>query len=224
MNSNTLRLNSNIEVKDLAKRIKKRLYLAFKRVFDLLVSIIGLIFLSPLFIIIAILIKKEDKGPVFFKHKRIGKNGTTLYIYKFRTMVTNAEELLKTLTKEQKEEYEKNYKLDNDFRITKIGNILRKTSLDELPQLLNIIKGEMSLIGPRPIVEEELKKYGKNKKKFLSVTPGLTGWWACSGRSNTSYKERIKLELYYVDNLSLWLDIKCFFKTIIAVLKERGAK
>lgn len=217
-----LSLISNLNKEELLKT--KRLYFFIKRIFDLFTSILGLIVSLPVFIIIAILIKIEDKGPIFFKHKRIGKNGNLLYIYKFRTMVPNAEELLKTLTKEQKEEYRKNYKLDNDFRITKIGKILRKTSLDELPQLLNIIKGEMSLIGPRPIVEEELKKYGKNKTKFLSITPGLTGWWACSGRSDITYKERIKLELYYVDNCSIMLDIKCLFKTIISVLKGRGAK
>lgn len=220
--SSTLEVNTSIEQKELTRT--KKIYFFTKRLFDFLIAILGLIISSPFFIFIALLIKLEDKGPVFFKHKRIGKNGQELYIYKFRTMVTNAEELLKTLTKEQREEYERNYKLENDFRITKIGNILRKTSLDELPQLINIIKGDMSLIGPRPVVEEELKKYGRNKDKFLSITPGLTGWWACSGRSNITYEERMELELYYVDNCSFLLDIKCFFKTIIAVLKRKGAK
>lgn len=223
MNDNN-ELNKNRNIKTKMKGIRKNCYLFTKRVFDIFCSLLGLIISLPVLGIISFLIKREDKGPIFFKHKRVGKNGRILYIYKFRTMVPNAEELLKQLTKEQEEEYKKNYKMDNDFRITKIGNILRKTSLDELPQLLNILKGEMSLIGPRPLVAEELEKYGEDKEKYLSVTPGLTGWWACSGRSDISYEERMDLELYYVDNCCLWLDIKCFFKTIIVVLKSKGAK
>ena len=120
-------------------------------------------------------------------------------------------------------EYKKNYKLNNDPRITKVGNILRKTSLDELPQLINIIKGDLALIGPRPVVNAELEKYGENASKFLSVTPGLTGNWAANGRSISAYEERMQLELYYVDNMSLKMDIEIFFKTIIAVIKREGA-
>ena len=123
-----------------------------------------------------------------------------------------------------KTEFEKCYKLEKDPRVTKIGNFLRKTSLDELPQILNILKGELSIIGPRPIVQAELEKYGDDKEKFLSVKPGLTGYWAANGRSDTSYEERIQMELYYVDNMSFWLDIKVFFKTILAVLKKEGAR
>lgn len=222
MNSSIIEDN-NVDIK-LIKKIRTSLYLFTKRLFDISIAIIGLFITWPLFLIIGILIKLEDGGNVFFKHKRIGKNGKEIYLYKFRSMVMNAEELLKTLTPEQKLEYEKNYKLDNDFRITKIGNIIRKTSIDEIPQLINILKGDMSLIGPRPVVSKELEKYGTQKDKFLSVTPGLTGWWACSGRSITSYDERMKLELYYVDNCSILLDIKCFLKTIIAVIKKKGAK
>lgn len=203
---------------------RKRPYFYVKRISDFLVSLFALIILSPIFLILAIIIKIDSRGSVFFKHKRIGKNGKYIYIYKFRTMVNNAEELLKKFDEKQKEEFEKNFKLDNDPRITKIGNFLRKTSLDELPQLINILKGDMSLVGPRPVVDGEIDKYGFKKNKFLSVTPGLTGYWACNGRSDIDYDERIKMELYYVDHCSLILDIKIILKTVIAVIKKEGAK
>ena len=206
------------------KSISKRVYIVVKRFLDIFLSLIGLILLSPIFLIIATIIKLDSKGPVFFVHSRIGEKGKPLGIYKFRTMVTNAEELIKKFTPEQKEEFEKNFKLENDPRVTKIGNFLRKTSLDELPQILNILKGELSIIGPRPIVQAELEKYGDDKEKFLSVKPGLTGYWAANGRSDTSYEERIQMELYYVDNMSFKLDVKIFFKTIFAVLKKEGAR
>lgn len=203
--------------------IKKNYYKPVKRVLDVILASIALVILSPIFLIIALAIKLESKGPVLFKHKRIGKEGKEIYIYKFRSMVDKAEDMIKDFTPEQMKEFKENYKLKDDPRITKIGKILRKTSLDELPQLLNIIKGELSIIGPRPVVEEELEKYGDYKKKFLSVTPGLTGYWACNGRSCTSYEERMKLELYYVDNMSLKLDIKIILKTVLIVLKRQGA-
>lgn len=206
------------------KSISKRVYIVVKRFLDIFLSLIGLVLLSPIFLIIAIIIELDSKGPVFFVHSRIGEKGKPIGIYKFRTMVTNAEELIKKFTPEQKEEFEKNFKLENDPRVTKIGNFLRKTSLDELPQILNILKGELSIIGPRPIVQAELEKYGDDKEKFLSVKPGLTGYWAANGRSDTSYEERIQMELYYVDNMSFWLDIKIFFKTIFAVIKKEGAR
>jgi len=202
----------------------KVVYRFIKRAFDIIISLLALIILLPVFIIIGILVKIDSKGPVFFLHKRIGKDGKEIKIFKFRTMVQNAEELMTRFTPEQKREFEENYKLDNDFRITKVGNILRKTSLDELPQLLNILKGDMSIVGPRPLVKDELEKYGENKEKFLSVTPGLTGNWACNGRSDINYDERIKLELDYVDNCSLLMDIKIIFKTAISVFKKEGAK
>lgn len=195
-----------------------------KKIIDKIISVVSLIILSPVFLIIAICIKLESKGPVFFVHKRIGKNGKEIGMYKFRTMVPNAEELIKSFTPEQMKEFKENFKLENDPRITKVGKILRKTSLDELPQLINILKGELSIIGPRPVIGEELEKYGENKTKFLSVTPGLTGYWAANGRSNTSYDERMKMELYYIDNMSWKMDMKVFFKTIISVLKKEGAR
>ena len=209
---------------DVKTKISKKVYIKIKRVIDVILASVALILLSPLFAIIAIAIKIDSKGPVFFAHKRIKKNGKIMKLYKFRSMVINAEELIKSFTPEQMREYKENYKLTNDPRITKVGKFLRKTSLDELPQLINIIKGDLSIIGPRPVVADELEKYGVNKDKFLSVTPGLTGYWAANGRSNTTYEQRMEMELYYIDNLSLKMDIKVFFKTILSVLKKEGAR
>lgn len=209
---------------DVKTKISKKVYIKIKRVIDVILASVALILLSPLFAIIAIAIKIDSKGPVFFAHKRIGKNGKIIKLYKFRSMVINAEELIKSFTPEQMREYKEKYKLTNDPRITKVGKFLRKTSLDELPQLINIINGDLSIIGPRPVVADELEKYGVNKDKFLSVTPGLTGYWAANGRSNTTYEQRMEMELYYIDNLSLKMDIKVFFKTILSVLKKEGAR
>lgn len=214
-----------LEMTKTKENIKSRYgYFFIKRIFDFISALSLFIIISPIFLIIAIAIKVDSKGPVFFKHMRVGKNRKPLPTYKFRTMVTNAEELLKTLTPEQKKEYEENFKLENDPRITKIGKILRKTSLDELPQLLNIIIGNMSVVGPRPVVQKELEKFGDQVDKLLSVTPGLTGYWQANGRSNTTYEERVAMELYYVDHCSIWLDIKIIFQTIGAVIRKDGAK
>lgn len=218
METTSLRTQSDVKTK-----ISKKVYIKIKRVIDVIFASIALILLSPVFAIIAIAIKIDSKGPVFFTHKRIGKNGNIIKLYKFRSMVINAEELIKSFKPEQMREYKENYKLTNDPRITKVGKFLRKTSLDELPQLINIINGDLSIIGPRPLVADELEKYGVNKDKFLSVTPGLTGYWAANGRSNTTYEQRMEMELYYIDNLSLKMDIKVFFKTILSVLKKEGA-
>ena len=218
METTSLRTQSDVKTK-----ISKKVYIKIKRVIDVILASIALILLSPVFAIIAIAIKIDSKGPVFFAHKRIGKNGNIIKLYKFRSMVINAEELIKSFTPEQMKEYKENYKLTNDPRITKVGKFLRKTSLDELPQLINIINGDLSIIGPRPVIADELEKYGTNKDKFLSVTPGLTGYWAANGRSNTTYEQRMEMELYYIDNLSLKMDIKVFFKTILSVVKKEGA-
>lgn len=202
------------------------IYRFIKRTFDFIISGLSLILLSPVFLLIAVLIKFDSKGKVFYKHKRIGKNGEYIYLYKFRSMYSDSKERLEKMLENPKirKEWEENYKLDNDPRITKIGAILRKTSLDELPQLFNILVGDMSIVGPRPVIDDEIKKYGSNKDKLLSVTPGLTGWWACNGRSCTSYEDRMKLELYYVDHRSILLDIKAIIKTAISVIKKDGAK
>ena len=199
------------------------MYRLIKRIFDFILSLIGIAIMSPLFLIISIMIKCDTKGPVFFKQRRIGLNGKPLYIYKFRTMVTNAEELIASFTPEQKKEWEESYKLKDDPRITRVGKILRKTSLDELPQLINIIKGEMSIIGPRPVVEEELSWYGNDVDLVLSVKPGLPGWWAVNGRSEVPYPKRCDLELYYVKNASLALDVRILLGTLKVVFSQRGA-
>lgn len=213
-----------IPTKSYRKRLERpETYKFVKRFFDIVLASIVMIVLSPIFLIISLAIKLESKGPIFFKHTRIGKDGKIIKIYKFRSMVNNAEDMIKEFTPEQMKEYRENYKLTNDPRITKVGKFLRKTSLDELPQLINIIKGDLSIIGPRPVVSDELKKYGTNTRKFLSVTPGLTGYWAANGRSCTSYEQRMQMELFYIDNLSLKMDIKVFFKTIEAVIKREGA-
>lgn len=210
-------------IKEKRNIITYKLYLFFMRTIDIILSSIGIIVGLPIFIIVSIAIKLDSPGKVFFVHKRIGKNGKEIGIYKFRTMVDGADNLMHTFTDVQKAEYEKNYKLDDDFRITKLGKFLRRTSIDELPQLVNVLFGDMALIGPRPVVEKELEKYCDNKDLLLSVKPGLTGYWQANGRSNTSYEERVQMDIYYVNNKSLLLDIQIIFKTIITVIKKEGA-
>lgn len=182
--------------------------------------------LSPCFVLIGLLIKLEDGGKIFYLHPRLGIKSSEINVYKFRSMKETKQDLKDLLTKEQYEEYLKEYKLDNDPRITKIGNILRKTSLDELPQLLNILKGEMSFVGPRPIIEEEFINYSsQEKEKLLSVKPGLTGYWQAYARNNATYQtgKRQEMELYYIDNASLLLDIRILVKTVHTVLTREGA-
>lgn len=202
------------------------MYLTIKRIMDFILSLIGLVLLLPVFIIISIFyLFGENRGPLFFAHKRIGKNGRYFHIYKFRTMIVNAEEKLKS-DKELYKKFVKNgYKLETeeDPRITKLGRFLRKTSLDELPQLVNVLLGNMSLVGPRPIIEAELAEYKDRKQEFLSVKPGVTGYWQVSGRSDVGYPERVDLELYYVHNKSLLFDIKILFKTFTTVIFQKGA-
>lgn len=212
-----------IKKKSNLQQIKQIFYIFIKRLVDILLSLLALIVFSPIFILLIIIIKSDSKGCPFFTHERLGYKKKNINIYKFRTMKKNAGELFNEFTVEQKEEYEKNFKLDNDPRITKIGFFLRRTSLDELPQLINIIKGDMSIIGPRPIVEKEVEKYGEYSEKLFSVKPGLTGYWQANGRSDTTYEERVKMDMYYIDNKSIILDIEIFFKTIISVIKKEGA-
>ena len=207
----------------MANSARKKVYLAIKRLIDIIGSLIGIILLSPLYIIIAILIKFDSPGKVVFGHTRKGKGGKDIKVYKFRTMYSNASEIFESFTPEQKEEYYTNFKLDNDPRVTKLGGFLRKTSLDELPQLFNILKGDMTIIGPRPIVEKEVEKYGDKAEKLFSVVPGLGGYWQANGRSDTTYEERVEMDMYYIDNRSILLDIKIMFKTVISVIKKEGA-
>lgn len=203
-----------------------KIYAVCKRTLDIILALIGLIMLSPGFIILSIFyLYGENKGPLIFKQKRVGKNGKVFFIYKFRSMVVDADKKLK----ENKILYQKyiknNYKLEQeeDPRITKLGGFLRKTSLDEIPQLINVLKGDMSLVGPRPVVEEELKEYGAKVNSFLSVKPGVTGYWQVSGRSNVGYPERVDIELYYVKNQTFRLDLTILVKTIFMVILRKGA-
>lgn len=202
-------------------------YLFVKRAFDIIASGLFLIIFSWLYVILAVCVKCSDGGPIFYLHERVGKDGKKIRIPKFRSMKKNADKLEDALTPEQLEKYKKEYKIDNDPRITKLGNFLRKTSLDELPNVWSIFIGSISVIGPRPLMETEVKeKYGERAKKLLSVKPGMIGWWGANGRSNCTYEsgERQSLELYYVDNCSIRLDIKIIFKTIVSVFKKTGAK
>lgn len=214
---------NNVGSTDIVDNEKIRLYSVTKKSMDLILSFIGLILLIPVFLILAILVKQDSKGPVFYAHTRKGKNRSDIKIYKFRTMYSNSDEIFDSFSDEQKEEYYKNFKLDNDPRVTKVGDFLRRTSLDEIPQLINVLKGDLSLVGPRPIVEKEICKYGQYADKLFSVIPGITGYWQSHGRSDTSYEERIEMDMYYIDNRSILLDIKIMFKTVISVIKKEGA-
>ena len=210
-----------------SKRLKTKSYLFIKRLFDFLASLAALILLSPLMLILAILVYLDDPGKVFYGHLRIGKNGKPFKMWKFRSMYMNADKMIDQLTPEQAKQYYTEFKIDNDPRITKIGNFLRKTSLDELPQLFNVLCNDMSLVGPRPLIESEIQTYYDDTHDvLLAVKPGVTGYWQAYARNNATYQsgERQKMEMYYVRNASLWLDIKILFKTVESVLKKSGAQ
>ena len=209
-------------------QIKKQslTYLFFKRLTDIVLSLLDLIGFSPVFLGVWIANRFGDnKGPLFFKQTRIGKNGKPFKMYKFRSMIVNADEILHSNIELYEKYVENNYKLepDEDPRITKMGRWLRRTSIDEIPQFINILKGDMSIVGPRPVVKEELKEYGDRVDKFLSVKPGAMGLWQASGRSNIGYPERCDLELSYVDKASYWYDVRIMFKNIISIFKNTGA-
>lgn len=211
-----LRVNNN-----LAKRSSKIL----KRAVDIIGSIVILTALSPILLILYLLIKK-DGGSAIYGHPRIGQNGETFKCLKFRSMVVNSKEVLEELLAkdpEARSEWEKDFKLKNDPRITKVGVFIRKTSLDELPQLFNVLIGEMSLVGPRPIVQEELERYQDDVEYYLMAKPGMTGLWQVSGRNDVDYSTRVYFDAWYVKNWSLWNDIAILFKTVNVVLKRDGA-
>lgn len=203
------------------------IYKISKRAIDILASIVGLIILCPLIVIVFIANKiAKDDGPIFFVQKRIGENGKLFRLYKFRTMVVDADKILMKKLKTDKEFREKylSYrKIENDDRITKIGDFLRKTSLDEFPQFINVIKGEMSLVGPRPYLNREKKDMENYYEYIIKCKPGITGLWQVSGRSQNTFKERLKLDLEYYNNRRLWYDIKIVFRTITSVFKKEGA-
>jgi lipopolysaccharide/colanic/teichoic acid biosynthesis glycosyltransferase len=205
---------------------KKPVYEFVKRLFDLCLSLVAVIVLSPVLLVIALAIYLEDHGPVLYGAKRVGRYGKSIVVYKFRSMRLNADRLEDMLTPEELEEYHKNFKLEHDPRITRVGAFLRKTSLDELPQLFNIISGSLSLVGPRPVLQEETELYGKDRDLLLSCKPGLTGLWQSRGRSNVTYEDgrRQALELQYVASRGIVLDIRILFWTVGAVLRMDGAK
>jgi lipopolysaccharide/colanic/teichoic acid biosynthesis glycosyltransferase len=198
-------------------------YQGWKRLLDLVGAAGLLVVLCPVVSAIALGIKLSDGGPVLFRQVRLGRRGRRFWCYKFRTMVTNAESLL-AAHPDLWDRFLKNYKLDDDPRVTRLGVWLRKTSLDELPQLWNVLRGEMSLIGPRPIVEPELSKYGEFAARLLSVKPGLGGVWQVNGRSDTSYDERVQMDMHYIDNRSLRFDLSLSIQTFLAVIRRRGAR
>ena len=210
------------------RKNSKKFYNLTKSVLDIFFGILILIISLPLFLVIALLIKFSSRGPILFFQKRIGKNSRPFKCIKFRTMHPEAEDILRNLLNNNKllrKEFKETHKMKNDPRITEIGRFLRKTSLDELPQLINVIKGEMSFVGPRPVVKDEIKKYGLNYKKVISVNPGITGLWQVSGRNKLSYEKRIALDLNYIKNYNFIMDLRILVRTFGVVLfpLDRGA-
>ena len=197
-------------------------YEAIKRLIDITCSFVGILVLSPLFIIIAIIIKFTSKGPVFFSQKRVGRNGKEFDMYKFRSMVVNAEELKEKLAA-QNEMSGPMFKMKDDPRVTKVGKFIRKTSIDELPQLWNILKGDMSLVGPRPSLPKEVAQFDEWMYKRLEVKPGLTCYWQVSGRNNIDFEDWMKLDVKYVKERNLWIDIKLIFKTVFVLFGDKNA-
>lgn len=192
-----------------------------KRILDVIISIIGLILSLPIIIILVPILYFTQGSPILFSQIRIGLNGKKFKMYKFRTMKKNAENLIENFTEKERKEYEENFKLKNDARVTKIGKALRETCIDEIPQFINILKGDMTLIGPRPIVEKEIEKYNNvDKQKLLKKKPGLLGYWQVYANENTTYERRKEMELYYVDNASFFFDIKIFFKSIATITRK----
>ena len=203
-------------------------YKFFKRLCDFTLASFLVVILIPIFVLIAFIIKANSRGPIFFKQRRVGKNKKPFSCFKFRTMHPEAEFMLKNLLKTNEDiqiEFEHNQKLSNDPRITFIGKYLRFTSLDEIPQIFNVLKGEMSFIGPRPIIEEEIKRYENKFDIAFSVNPGMSGLWQVSGRNKLSYKRRVQLDVIYAKNLNLKLDLNIFFRTLGVILLpfDRGA-
>lgn len=198
-------------------------YIYSKRIIDIVGSLIGLVLLSPILLLVSLLIKLEEpKGNVIFKQIRVGKDGRQFYIYKFRSMVSNAEKLLDKLI-DKNETSGAMFKMKHDPRVTKVGHLLRKTSIDELPQLINVLKGEMSLVGPRPPLPREVAEYTEHQKQRLLVTPGCTGLWQVSGRSNIGFEQMVELDLKYIHDRSLKVDIGIIFKTVGVMFGSKDA-
>ncbi len=217
-----LKSKTKIHNKTISFNLYRPVYFFIKRAMDIFFSGLAIIVLSPVLFIIAVAIKTESKGPVIFCQKRIGKNGKEFYMYKFRSMVVNAEDILNKLEK-QNEADGPVFKMKDDPRVTKVGKFIRKYSLDELMQLFNILKGDMSIVGPRPALPKEVEEYDDFARNRLKVKPGLTCYWQVMGRSNISFDEWMQLDVKYIKEMNLWLDIKLILKTIPAVLKGEGA-
>lgn len=209
-------------VLDQDKINSRKLYYIIKRTFDVLASFIGLIILSPIFLVISIVIKVSDGGPIIYRQTRVGKNGKTFTMYKFRSMVVNADQMLQQLQASNEIEGAM-FKIKEDPRITNVGSFLRKHSLDELPQLINVLKGNMSLVGPRPPLPAEVAKYTDYDKQRLYVTPGCTGLWQCTERNNVGFRAMVALDLQYIDGANCWVDLKILLKTILIIFKPNGS-
>ena len=212
-----------LKIKNQLARRRNRV---IKRAFDLLFTICGGLCILPFLLVIAVMVAVDNKGNVIFAHRRIGRDGKEFKCYKFQTMIPNAQEALEKYLAENpaaRKEWEESFKLTDDPRVTKLGNILRKTSLDEMPQLWNVIMGDMSLVGPRPIVSKEIERYGEYFREYAMVTPGITGMWQASGRSDTTYEERVEMDTWYVRNWSVWIDLMYLFKTVKIVFTGKGA-
>ncbi len=223
--------NTKTDVKEIEIEIKKENKIIpelIRRLIDIVIGVFGIILLIPITIVIYIARKilKEDNGPIFYEQLRIGKDGKYFRLYKYRTMVVGADEKLREYLNENenaKEEFEKIHKLKDDPRITKLGKFLRKTSIDEMPQFLNVFIGNMHLVGPRPYLPYEKKNMNTYYEKIITCKPGITGLWQINGRNETTFEERLKADIYYINNKTLLMDIKIFFKTIIAVITRNGA-
>lgn len=220
----SLSLNIGTSSLELKKKIKnQKRYLIAKRIIDIFGSLIGILLFLPIFLTISLLIKLEDRnGSVIFKQRRVGKDGKIFYIYKFRSMVTNAEKLLNQLL-DQNETTGAMFKMKDDPRVTRVGHFIRKTSLDELPQLINVLKGEMSLVGPRPPLPREVEKYTDYDKQRLLVTPGCTGLWQVSGRSNVGFEKMVELDLKYIKTRKMTYDLKIILKTLAQLFGSKNA-
>lgn len=199
-----------------------KVYEICKRTIDIIGAGLGLILLSPIIAVVAWAVKVTSKGPVFFSQKRVGKNGELFEMYKFRSMVVNAEELKENL-EEQNEMSGPMFKIKDDPRVTKVGKFIRKTSIDELPQLWNVLKGDMSLVGPRPSLPKEVEQFDNWMFKRLTVRPGLTCYWQVSGRNNIDFEDWMKLDIKYVEQRNLWIDIKLIFKTVFVLFGDKNA-
>lgn len=218
--------NEKLLILRLKNNLARPLNRYLKAALDYLLTIVGTILILPLLLFIAVWIYLDAPGPVIFRHMRVGKDGKLFPCYKFKSMYINSQEKLNEILAENsamRQEWERDFKLKNDPRITKSGAFLRKTSLDELPQIFNVLRGDMSLVGPRPVVQEELARYGEFVQDYLMVKPGITGMWQVNGRSDTTYDERVQMDVWYVRNWSVWLDVMLLWRTIKAVFKCEGA-